>query len=44
MLIILALLGWTLIEPATDTAAIARHYGNRAGKYPEIAWPIRWLT
>jgi 1-acyl-sn-glycerol-3-phosphate acyltransferase len=30
-------------DPATDIAAIARHYNGRQGKHPELASPIRWL-
>ncbi len=30
-------------DPATDIAAIARHYEGRQGKRPELASPIRWL-
>jgi 1-acyl-sn-glycerol-3-phosphate acyltransferase len=29
-------------DPQTDIAAIASHYTNRLGKYPELASPIRW--
>lgn len=30
-------------DPQQDIAAIAAHYRDRPGKYPELASPIRWL-
>ncbi|KFB67598.1 1-acyl-sn-glycerol-3-phosphate acyltransferase [Candidatus Accumulibacter vicinus] len=30
-------------NPASDLAAIARHYADRRGKHPDLASPIHWL-